>query len=59
MLQSQALTLFSVGGGTLGNRKVSACPWISVTSGGDPVTVAQSDFLPKPQLGEGFLGVVP
>lgn len=59
MLQSQARTLFSVGGGTLGNRKVSACPWISVTSGGDPVTVAQSDFLPKPWLGEGFLGVVP
>lgn len=59
MLQAQAHTLFSVGGGTLGNRKVSTCPWISVTSGGDPVTVVQSDFLPKPWLGEGFLGVVP
>lgn len=37
----------------MGNRKVSTYPWISVTSGGDPVIVAQSNFLLSPGWGKG------
>lgn len=71
-LQSQALILPMVFGlmegdtslfcrrRDTGEQKAEGLPCIPVTSGGDPVTAAQNDFLPKPWLGGGCLrGVVP